>query len=62
MPQHGQVLKLRARRRDGKAVWAYRYRVNALGPSAGRSAGSQHAPRHSELFGASSSGCVRAGR
>ena len=26
MAQHGQVLKLRARRADGKAVWAYRYR------------------------------------
>jgi integrase len=28
MAQHGQVLKLRTRRADGKAVWAYRYRVN----------------------------------
>jgi integrase len=28
MAQHGQVLKLGARRRDGKAVWAYRYRLN----------------------------------
>jgi integrase len=28
MAQHGQVLKLRARRPDGKAVWAYRYRVD----------------------------------
>ena len=28
MAQHGQVLKLRARRPDGKAVWACRYRVN----------------------------------
>lgn len=28
MAQHGQVLKLRARRSDGKAVWAYRYRVD----------------------------------
>src|SRR6266508_4005233 len=28
MVQHGQVLKLRARRSDGKAVWAYRYHVN----------------------------------
>ena len=28
MAQHGQVLKLSARRPDGKAVWAYRYRVN----------------------------------
>ena len=28
MAQHGQALKLRARRPDGKAVWAYRYRVN----------------------------------
>ena len=28
MAQHGQVLKLRTRRPDGKAVWAYRYRVN----------------------------------
>ena len=28
MAQHGQVLKLRARRSDGKAVWAYRYHVN----------------------------------
>jgi hypothetical protein len=28
MAQHGQVLKLRARRPDGKAVWAYRYRVH----------------------------------
>jgi integrase len=28
MAQHGQVLKLRARRPDGKAVWTYRYRVN----------------------------------
>jgi hypothetical protein len=26
--QHGQVLKLSTRRRDGKAPWAYRYRVN----------------------------------
>ena len=26
--QHGQVLKLRTRRPDGKAVWAYRYRVS----------------------------------
>jgi hypothetical protein len=29
--QHGQVLKLRTRRRDGKARWAYRYRVNGSG-------------------------------
>jgi integrase len=28
MAQHGQVLKLTARRPDGKAAWAYRYRVN----------------------------------
>jgi hypothetical protein len=28
MAQYGQVLKLRTRRMDGKAVWAYRYRVN----------------------------------
>ena len=28
MAQHGQVLKLRSRRSDGKARWAYRYRVN----------------------------------
>ena len=28
MAQHGQLLKLRTRRPDGKAVWAYRYRVN----------------------------------
>ena len=28
MAQHGQVLKLRTRRADGKARWAYRYRVN----------------------------------
>jgi integrase len=28
MAQHGQVLKLRTRRSDGKAVWAYRYRVD----------------------------------
>jgi len=28
MAQHGQVLKLRARRADGKSVWAYRYRIN----------------------------------
>ena len=28
MAQHGQVLKLRERRPDGKAVWAFRYRVN----------------------------------
>jgi integrase len=28
MAQHGQVLRLRARRSDGKALWAYRYRVN----------------------------------
>src|SRR6266571_4950726 len=26
--QHGQLLKLRSRRSDGKARWAYRYRVN----------------------------------
>ncbi len=26
--QHGQVLKLRSRRSDGKARWAYRYRLN----------------------------------
>jgi hypothetical protein len=26
--QHGQVLKLHSRRSDGKARWAYRYRVN----------------------------------
>ena len=31
MAQHGQVLKLRTRRPDGKAVWAYRYRVNGSG-------------------------------
>jgi site-specific recombinase XerC len=29
--QHGQVLKLRTRRGDGKARWAYRYRVNGSG-------------------------------
>ncbi len=28
MQQHGQVLKLRGCRSDGKARWAYRYRVN----------------------------------
>ncbi len=28
MAQHGQVLKLRTRRADGKAVWAYRYRLD----------------------------------
>ena len=28
MAQHGQVLKLRSCRGDGKARWAYRYRVN----------------------------------
>lgn len=28
MAQHGQVLKLHTRRRDGKARWAYHYRVN----------------------------------
>ncbi len=28
MAQHGQVLRLRTTRADGKAVWAYRYRVN----------------------------------
>jgi integrase len=28
MAQHGQVLRLRTRRPDGKAVWAYRYRVD----------------------------------
>jgi integrase len=28
MAQHGQVLKLHGRRLDGKARWAYRYRVN----------------------------------
>ena len=28
MAQHGQVLTLRARRADGKPLWAYRYRVN----------------------------------
>ena len=27
MAQHGQVLRLRTRRADGKAMWAYRYRV-----------------------------------
>ena len=27
MVQHGQVLRLRMRRADGKAMWAYRYRV-----------------------------------
>ena len=28
MAQHGQVLRLKARRSDGKALWAYRYRLN----------------------------------
>ena len=28
MAQHGQVLKLRSCRSDGKARWAYRYRVD----------------------------------
>jgi integrase len=28
MAQRGQILKLRTRRPDGKAVWAYRYRVD----------------------------------
>ncbi len=28
MAQHRQVLTLRARRADGKPMWAYRYRVN----------------------------------
>jgi hypothetical protein len=32
MAQHGQVLKLRARRPDGKAVWAYRYRISGSRP------------------------------
>ena len=30
MAQHGQVLKLKTRRSDGKAAWAYRYRVNGI--------------------------------
>ena len=29
MAQHGQVRTLRARRADGKPMWAYRYRVTA---------------------------------
>ena len=28
MAQHDQVLTLKARRSDGKALWAYRYRLN----------------------------------
>jgi len=28
MAQHGQVFRLKARRSDGKALWAYRYRLN----------------------------------
>lgn len=28
MAQHGQVLRLKGRRSDGKALWAYRYRLN----------------------------------
>lgn len=28
MAQHGQVVRLRTRRADGKAMWAYRYRVD----------------------------------
>src|SRR5437870_2663349 len=28
MAQHGQVLRLKTRRADGKSLWAYRYRVN----------------------------------
>jgi hypothetical protein len=28
MAQHGQVLRLSTRRSDGKALWAYRYRLN----------------------------------
>jgi hypothetical protein len=28
MAQHGQVLTLKARRSDGKVLWAYRYRLN----------------------------------
>ncbi len=28
MAQHGQVLRLRTRRADGKTMWAYRYRVD----------------------------------
>ena len=32
MAQHRQVLKLRARRPDGKAVWAYRYRISGSRP------------------------------
>ena len=28
MAQHGEVLRLKARRTDGKTLWAYRYRVN----------------------------------
>jgi DNA-binding CsgD family transcriptional regulator len=28
LAQHGQVLRLKARRPDGKALWAYRYRMN----------------------------------
>ena len=31
MAQHGQVLRLRTRRGDGKARWAYCYRVNGSG-------------------------------
>jgi hypothetical protein len=28
MAQHRQFLRLKARRSDGKALWAYRYRLN----------------------------------
>ncbi len=31
MAQHGQVIKLKTRRTDGKPTWAYRYRVDGRG-------------------------------
>jgi hypothetical protein len=43
MAQHCQVLKLRARRPDGNAVWAYRYRVH--GSRSGRPQVGRFAPR-----------------
>jgi hypothetical protein len=62
MAQRGQVLKLRARRPDGKAVWAYRYRLDgsrSRRPQVGGFATRAEAERG---FGGSSSGYVRAGR
>jgi hypothetical protein len=62
MAQHGQVLRLRARRLDRRRYGRTDTASTEAAPSGLRLAGSRPAHRPIEPFDENSSGCVRVGR